>query len=336
MSEIVRLLGKSQQFEVAVAYSTGVLPRKLIKALDAFLRREGKFKFLVGIQRNTSGDSLQQLYDLPRSGLDLRGTKQGNFHPKMYLFRSKRGKLTAIVGSSNFSAAGFNRNVEANIMVDDISIVNRIATELGSLFDDPKVGAIDQGVIDDLRALRPKDDKKRRNAIRRIKLGRVGKPRIYFVNMRDAEVDPYLKNGVYYSSGGSFTKCSAESIRQGDVVILRTIRPSPGVVGISTIRSVERIRRQKERDVRKPTRYLWKGAYVLHYNPIKKPVFLGDGPFNRKGWGVMNRFGLFGRALRGTVVGANPRVAARYLRWYRKKAKGAVSVSSPILSLVSS
>jgi HKD family nuclease len=333
LSEIISLLDRSQEFDVAVAYSTGELPRKLIKALDSFLRRGGSFKFLVGIQRNTSGGSLQQLYDLPRSGLDLRCTKRGNFHPKMYLFRSKKGKLTGIVGSSNFSAAGFKTNIEANVLTDEIPVVNQIDSELDKLFNDPKVGAIDQGVIDELSALKPTDDKKRKHAIRRIKLSRIGKPRIYFVNMKSDEVNPYLKKGIYYSSRGGFTKCNAESVRQGDIVILRTIRPSPGVVGISTVKSIENIGKRKERDVRDPSSYLWRRTYVLHYEPIKKPVFQKDGPFNRKGWGVMNRFGVFARALRGTVVGADPRIAGRYMRSY-KKARGAISVDPATFSLV--
>lgn len=41
----------------------------------------------------------------------------GTFHPKVYLFYNKDGKWAAIVGSSNFTRAGFAQNSEANILL---------------------------------------------------------------------------------------------------------------------------------------------------------------------------------------------------------------------------
>ena len=41
----------------------------------------------------------------------------GTFHPKVYLFYNKDGKWAAIVGSSNFTRAGFSQNSEANILL---------------------------------------------------------------------------------------------------------------------------------------------------------------------------------------------------------------------------
>lgn len=41
----------------------------------------------------------------------------GTFHPKVYLFYNKDGKWASIVGSSNFTRAGFTQNSEANILL---------------------------------------------------------------------------------------------------------------------------------------------------------------------------------------------------------------------------
>lgn len=337
LSTITGLLPKSTEFDVAVAYSTGRLPRKLIRTLESFLRRGGNFKFLVGISRNTSGDTLQQLYDLPRTGIDLRCTKQSNFHPKMYLFRSRKGKLSGIIGSSNFSAAGFKGNIEANVLIDDPRVLRRIDEEFRQLFGDNRVGPIDQGVIDALIALKPESNEKRRKAIRAIRFSRLGLPRFYFINMRPHEVNSYLKNGKYYSDRRRFVKCRPNLIRKGDVVILRAKRQGGrknGVVGISTIQSIERVGRRQEKDVRSPRGYMRRGIFVLHYLPIGRPIFQYEGRFKRKGWGAINRLGQWARALRGSVVGADPIIAKRYVRWYRKRARGAIRVPIPTLSRI--
>jgi len=336
LSEIIKLLKESSEFNVAVAYSTGQLPKKLIKALEGFLRRGGDFNFLVGIARNTSGKPLQQLYDLPRSGVNLRCTKRWNFHPKLYTFRRKGGKIRGIIGSSNFSAAGFSTNIEANLLVDDVTVVGRMHREFLKHFDDSKVGPIDQGIIDKLNDLKDKNDEERKRAMRRIKLAGFGAPRTYFINMRGDEVSAYLKSGKYYSSLEDFTKCVPENVRKGDVVILRTIRPSPGVVGISTVTGIERVRKNQERDVRKKRGYVWGGAYVVHYEPIKMPIPLSDAPFNWRGWRFKNRFGQYARALQGTVVGSDPEIVRKYLKWYRKQARRAVKVRPEVFSAITS
>ncbi|MDE5574803.1 MAG: NgoFVII family restriction endonuclease [Bacteroidales bacterium] len=41
----------------------------------------------------------------------------GTFHPKVYLFYNRDGKWAALVGSSNFTCAGFTKNSEANILL---------------------------------------------------------------------------------------------------------------------------------------------------------------------------------------------------------------------------
>ena len=41
----------------------------------------------------------------------------GTFHPKVYLFYNRDGKWAAIMGSSNFTCAGFTKNSEANILL---------------------------------------------------------------------------------------------------------------------------------------------------------------------------------------------------------------------------
>lgn len=313
-STIIRLLRRSIEFDVAVAYSTGSLPRKLIRALGNFLRDNGTFKFLVGIQRNTDGRTLEQLYRLRGPGLDMRCTKEGNFHPKMYLFKSNGGTWTAVIGSSNFSRAGLDTNVESNLLIRKTGTVAKIKSEFEGMFNSNSVGQVDWDVIGTLKAMKRPRDKKRQGKINKLILSKAREPRFYFANMIDEQVNPYLRSGKYYASPTGFRKCRIDSIKPGDVVILRSIRE---VVGISKITGIKRLRAREERDVRDRNSFRPQGTYVLYYEPIRGPSPQDDGPFRREGTWRSNRFGQRARALQGAVVGANQTIARRYLRWYR-------------------
>ena len=50
----------------------------------------------------------------------------GDFHAKLYLFTSKNGQKISILGSSNLSEHGWEKNIEGNLITDDKNIVNEI------------------------------------------------------------------------------------------------------------------------------------------------------------------------------------------------------------------
>jgi HKD family nuclease len=56
---------------------------------------------------------------LKESGINIRAIKlrEGEFHPKVYIFRYKDGTAHAIIGSSNLSIGAVAHNIEANILI---------------------------------------------------------------------------------------------------------------------------------------------------------------------------------------------------------------------------
>lgn len=326
---ISKLLSKSRQLDVAVAYSTGKLPSGLLKAIAKFLKKGGRFNFLVGVQRNTQSYPLQQLFKLRGSGLDLRCTNDAVFHPKLYLFHPSWGnKETAIVGSSNFSASGFGRNIEVNVVVKEHSTLQQLDSEFRTMFDGSDVGRIDQELIDDLKN-RERKTGNRKSTGQLMELRRPGERQYYFANMTHEQAGSYLRAGKYYSREAGFVFCRPENVREGDVVILRTTMKErrgmqTGVVGISTVKGLVRVRARQEKDVRNPSRYRPQGTYVLLYNPIRKPIPHSDRPFNRRK--ISNRFGQPAQALQGSLVAARVKVANRYIQEYEKAAPSAVRI----------
>lgn len=89
--------------------------------LETFLEGGGELHIVVGLDNFvTEPDALQALFDLmkgePNSGLYIKktDTKGRIFHPKLYLFKSKkRGKF--IIGSANLTAGGLEENEEISI-----------------------------------------------------------------------------------------------------------------------------------------------------------------------------------------------------------------------------
>ena len=74
-------------------------------------------KIIVGIHfYQTHPDFIQQFMDSKRVQFVIQ--PQGTFHPKLYLFHNSDTDWEILIGSSNFTKEGFNKNTEANVLVD--------------------------------------------------------------------------------------------------------------------------------------------------------------------------------------------------------------------------
>ena len=109
---------------VAVAYASEQGLNLLQPSLDTFLRRNGRLRVLVDLQRRvTQKTVVEELATIPgdsicRVHIRPPGSQhQGTFHSKLYLF-SNEARYSAIAGSSNLTLGGLDKNLETNIAVD--------------------------------------------------------------------------------------------------------------------------------------------------------------------------------------------------------------------------
>ena len=100
------------------------------KALDRLATRRQRVRVVAGIHGNaTDPDAIQSLIG---SGCGVRVVEGGAlFHPKLYLFRRRRGTTVGWIGSANFTAAGLAGNREVILELDD----ERAISEMESWFD---------------------------------------------------------------------------------------------------------------------------------------------------------------------------------------------------------
>lgn len=113
-AEFRRLLAAYRHFDCAVAWAgVGHEPFNQLRRLRGKIRR-----LVVGIHfQQTSPHFIRAfLNDVRvRYRLDAEGAS-GVFHPKIYLFSDGNDKWEAIVGSANFTAGAFGRNVEHAVL----------------------------------------------------------------------------------------------------------------------------------------------------------------------------------------------------------------------------
>jgi HKD family nuclease len=113
--EISRLTRHYRHFDWAVAWATdGHEPFNFLKKHRAKVRR-----IVIGTHfHQTAPAFIDAFADVPqvRYRIDQEGLN-GVFHPKLYLFSNDKTDWEAIVGSANFTAGAFTRNVEHAILI---------------------------------------------------------------------------------------------------------------------------------------------------------------------------------------------------------------------------
>ena len=112
-------IDRAQSADIAVAFVLRSGVDRLFDPLQDLLHREGRIRLLTGDYLDvTDPQALRMLTDL-EGDLELRVFEAGTtgFHPKSFIFRSRRGQGTAFVGSSNLTKTALETGVEWNYRV---------------------------------------------------------------------------------------------------------------------------------------------------------------------------------------------------------------------------
>ncbi len=123
LGDILPAIAQSQECRIAVAYVSQTGLHLLQPALHECLERGALVEFLVGLDAEvTEPDALWDLYHLSRARPEVavycladldRGAR---FHPKLYFLKAG-SRATIVIGSSNLTEGGLERNPEINARV---------------------------------------------------------------------------------------------------------------------------------------------------------------------------------------------------------------------------
>lgn len=139
ISAMVNLFKASNEIDIAVMFAKQNGFRLVEGYLIEALQKNSKVRILLGKDfLLTDVEVLRKLHRLSKnySNLVVRiylSEKNFAFHPKFYAFRSKKS-TSLILGSSNISKGGFSKNIEANIILRNKSVIKRSKLFFENLF----------------------------------------------------------------------------------------------------------------------------------------------------------------------------------------------------------
>ena len=129
----------SQDVSLAFALVTMEGLSLLVGELESLLKGGGKLKFLVGVDMPSDPEAIGYLLALQRkyaaafslkvfqsTGAGVADPNLGIFHSKFGVFTSRRGRRTAILGSSNLTAGGMIKNLEANLLLEERTMIEEL------------------------------------------------------------------------------------------------------------------------------------------------------------------------------------------------------------------
>lgn len=114
-----RLTSKCTQLDIAMAYVTTAGLKKLTKDIENLAVKGGQIRIVFGLSPNlriTEKVAVARLLELSQNKkIEIRKIDKSGFHPKLFIFH---GSDSIIIGSSNITGSGLQKNAEANIMIE--------------------------------------------------------------------------------------------------------------------------------------------------------------------------------------------------------------------------
>ncbi len=123
VTAIVPALERAQDARIAVAFVSKGGVDLIDAALQQCLSRQGLVEFLVGLDFSTTDpQALWRLYELTQKYTNARMYCHVDlgpavvYHPKLYVLQAEQ-ETVVIVGSSNLTEGGLERNLEVNVLI---------------------------------------------------------------------------------------------------------------------------------------------------------------------------------------------------------------------------
>jgi hypothetical protein len=113
-------ISEQGEFYVAVALADIDGLRLMSGYIRSMLRRNGKVRVIVGIDLGLDNNTMHELIQVFGSGNVLihHNPSDTSFHPKIYAIKVNSKTGIVILGSSNFTGAGFLKNLEINLAIE--------------------------------------------------------------------------------------------------------------------------------------------------------------------------------------------------------------------------
>ena len=120
---LIDLAKKSDKIKVAVAFLTDN------QVLDSFISSKKEVELIVSLRPPTSPSTLRKVY--LTTNTRFLGV---SFHSKIYAFYEGNKLTNCVIGSSNFTNGGLVKNIETNVLIDDVTLLKQVEQHLSDLW----------------------------------------------------------------------------------------------------------------------------------------------------------------------------------------------------------
>jgi HKD family nuclease len=156
LRELRESIPYASSFKSAVAFLSSKGYDEIEPLLLRLLRRQRRAQLVVGISEYgiTDWQPLARLHHLEMKypNLNVKVFKNRGFHPKLFLSEFQNGKMSIVIGSSNLTAGGIRKNIEANILLEG-KPSSELMNEIRSFFANAYLNGyrLDRSIIDRCR-----------------------------------------------------------------------------------------------------------------------------------------------------------------------------------------
>lgn len=150
VTELKALCRNAERVRAALALITQHGWNLLEPKIGQFLKQRGKLQLLLGTDMWTEPTAITKLLVLSeryQGQIEMRRfttAKPGIFHPKLWIISPKAKPSVVVVGSSNVTMGGLDRNHELNVLVRNADGVARFEEYFDELFEGGRAKEIDR------------------------------------------------------------------------------------------------------------------------------------------------------------------------------------------------
>lgn len=124
-AELARYSNQSDKIEIVVPFFTSD------QVVTKWIENGKDVSMVISLRFPTNPVSIRNIF----SSVELKFNKS-NLHSKIYFFSKDGIAVGAILGSSNFTGGGLDKNVEANIYINDPVLLKRLKKEIQEINED--------------------------------------------------------------------------------------------------------------------------------------------------------------------------------------------------------
>lgn len=127
---LLKLGKESDGIKIAVAFFSGT------EFLNGWISQSKKITLVVSLRPPTNYYSLEEIFN--QKGIEVLFLGE-EFHSKFWIFENNGRAVSALLGSSNFTSGGLEKNLETNVVLTDNKYLSQLSQHFSDILSKSKI-----------------------------------------------------------------------------------------------------------------------------------------------------------------------------------------------------